>query len=84
MHVLFMDLQKVFNNMDREGIWYTLYRRAIVEELIVIIRTTYEEKFEVQTGVRRGYILSRILFLLIIVDVLGAALWGRRECFIGK
>lgn len=48
----------------RECIWCAVCRRAIAEKLIAITRATHSCCF--QSGVRKGWFLPPILFLLIV------------------
>ena len=87
LHLLFIDFEKAFDSVHRESLWKALRRRGVPDKIITMIKATYtgakcrvlhksklSEQFEVNSGVRQGCILSPVLFLLVINDVLEAAL----------
>ena len=87
LHLLFIDFEKAFDSVQRESLWRALRRRGVPEKITNIIKATYNgakcrvlhkgklsEQFEIRSGVRQGCILSPVLFLLVINDVLEAAL----------
>ena len=87
LHLAFVDFEKAFDSIDRNCIWNALSRRGTPQKIINIIRATYEgakcrvlhngklsEPFEVKSGVRQGCILSPMLFLIVLDDVISAAL----------
>jgi hypothetical protein len=87
LHLLFIDFEKAFDSVRREYIWTALKNKGIPEKIIAIIKASYDgatcrvlhrgklsEQFEVLSGVRQGCLLSPLLFLIVIGDVLRAAL----------
>ena len=84
-------IEKVFNSVNRDCIWQALRSRGIPEK-IAIIKATYDgakcrvlnkgklsEPFEVHSGVRLDCILWPILFLIVLGDVVKAALLSHRN-----
>ena len=74
-----MDFQKAFDSIHRETLWKLLRRYGLFSKIVNIIRKLYEgftaqvvhngrftEKFQMQTGVRQGCLLSPILFLITL------------------
>ena len=91
--MLFVDFEKAFDSMRRESLWKALRRRGVPEKIITMIKASYSgakcrvlhkgklsEQFEIKSGVRQGCILSPVLFLLVIHDVLEAALDPLATC----
>ena len=92
LHMIFIDFEKAFDSVYRDCIWQALRSRSRLEKIMAIIKATYDaakcrvlhkdklsEPFEVHSGVRQGCILSPILFLIVLVDVLKAALLSHRN-----
>ena len=44
LHVVFVDLEKAYNRVPREQIWYLLRRKDVSEAFINIIRDMYASK----------------------------------------
>jgi len=91
VHLMFVDFEKAFDRVNQEYIWRSLGRRGIPEKIINVIKASYNdarcrvlhngrltEPFAVKQGVRQGCILSPILFLVVIDDILTAAV-GEKE-----
>jgi len=91
VHLMFVDFEKAFDRVNQEYIWRSLGRRGIPEKIINVIKASYidarcrvlhngqlTEPFAVKQGVRQGCILSPMLFLVVIDDVLTAAV-GEKE-----
>ncbi len=75
----FLEYEKAFDCVDREILWKLLRHYGIPDKIVTIIRNSYEglnckvvhggqltEAFQVRTGVRQGFLLSPVLFLLAI------------------
>jgi hypothetical protein len=86
IHLMFVDFEKAFDRVNREYIWRSLTKRGIPEKIVSLIKASYNNSrcsvlhngqlsnsFEVKQGVRQGCILSPILFLVVIDDILTAA-----------
>ena len=93
LHLLFIDFEKAFDSVHRESLWKSLRRRGVPEKIITMIKASYSgakcrvlhkgklsDQFEIKSGVRQGCILSPVLFLLVIHDVLEAALNPLTTC----
>ena len=78
----FIDIQKAYDKVWREALWYKLYKMGIRGKLWRVLRNIYEkvescvvlgdhctELFEVLLGLRQGCLLSPMLFDLFINDI---------------
>ncbi|CAH8639305.1 unnamed protein product [Heterobilharzia americana] len=79
LHLNFIDFEKVFDRVDREVIWKLLQHHGIPQTFINLIQQLYEEAtcqvihngklsdaFEVKTGVKQGYLLSPMIYLIVV------------------
>ena len=79
VYICFVDFQKTFDSIHRQTLWKLLRRYGLLLKVVNIIRKLYEgftaqvvhngrftEKFQMQTGVRQGCLLSPILFLITL------------------
>ena len=77
----FVDLEKAFDRMPRDLIWWCLRKKGVPEEYVKIVQDMYRssktqvvtqkgetEYFPIEVGLHQGSALSRLLF--IIMDVL--------------
>ena len=75
----FVDLEKAFDRVPREVLWWALRHLKVPEWLIKVIKSMYEnvttavkvkdgtsEEFEVKVGVHQGSVLSPLLFIMVI------------------
>ena len=75
----FVDLEKAFDRVPREVLWWALRRAGVDEWIIRVIKSMYEgvttsvkmngkesENFEVKVGVHQGSVLSPILFNIVM------------------
>ena len=82
LHMVFVDLEKAYDTIPRDLIWYCLRRRGVPEGYIKTIQDMYEncstkvrttsgntEAIEIQVGLHQGSALSPLLFI-IIMDVI--------------
>ena len=81
--MLFVDLEKAYDRLPRELIWYSLRRKGVPEAYINIIRDMYTALYktsvmtsaretkeaEIEVGLHRGSAISPLLFV-IIIDVI--------------
>lgn len=75
----FVDLEKAFDRVPREVVWWALRRLGVEEWLVTVIRSMYEgvstavktkdgesDGFEVKVGVHQGSVLSPLLFIIVL------------------
>ena len=80
--MIFVDLEKAYDRVSRDLIWWAMRKRAIPEGYVKVIQDMYRgiktrvktrcgrtEYFEVKVGLHQGSALSPLLFV-IIMDVL--------------
>ena len=79
LHAVFVDLEKAFDRVPRELIWYSLRRKGVPEANINIIRNMYAgckttvmtsagktKGIEIEVGLHQGSALSPLLFVIIL------------------
>lgn len=79
MYLNFIDFEKAFDRVNREKMWLILENYGIPEKYINIIKLFYKNytaqvlhngtltrKFEIQTGVRQGCVLSPTIFIILM------------------
>ena len=91
---LFIDLEKAFDRIDRNGLWQILCdpHYNIPKKLIRVIRSMYSEcsskvmtqgiesnRFDIRSGVRQGDVLSMLLFLIFMARSSTAKIKARGE-----
>ena len=77
--MVFVDLDKAYDVVPSELIWYSLRRKAVPEAYINIIRDMYAgckisvitsagetKEIEIEVGLHQGSALSPLLFVIII------------------
>src|SRR6478735_8316429 len=75
----FVDLEKAFDRVPREILWWSLRQLKVDAELIAIIKSMYDgvttavkvkdkvsEEFQVKVGVHQGSVLSPLLFIIVM------------------
>ena len=75
----FIDLEKAFDRVPREVIWWALRESGVEEWLISVIKSMYDgattavkigasesKKFPVRVGVHQGSVLSPLLFIIVL------------------
>ena len=75
----FVDLEKAFDRVPREVVYWSLRRKGITEKLIRTVRTMYDgakttvrtgkgntTAFEIRVGVHQGSCLSPLLFIIVM------------------
>jgi hypothetical protein len=79
LHMVFVDLEKAYDTVPRELIWYCLRKRGIAEEYVRVIQDMYHEceaavvttvgeteTIQIDVGLHQGSALSPFLFILIL------------------
>ena len=82
LHMIFVDLEKAYDRVPRDIIWWALRKKQVGEEYTKVIQDMYDgcttsvrtligstESFEVKVGLHQGSALSPLLFI-IIMDVI--------------
>jgi hypothetical protein len=75
----FVDLEKAFDRVPREVLWWALRKLGVEEWLVNVIKAMYEgattavkfkssesKEFEVKVGVHQGSVLSPLLFIVVL------------------
>ena len=79
LHCVFMDLEKAYDRVPREELWYCMRKSGIVEKYVQLVQDMYEgseimvrcavgttECFQVRFGLHQGSVLSPFLFAVIM------------------
>ena len=79
LHCVFVDLEKAYNRVPREELWYCMRKSEIVEKYVRLLQNMYEESktemrcavgttesFKVKVGLHQGSALSPFLFAVIM------------------
>ena len=79
LYINFVDFEKAFDSVHRNGLWMLMNQCGIPQKIINIVKVLYDgyesavveedatsEWFELTTGVKQGCTMSGLLFLLII------------------
>ena len=91
LHMIFVDLEKAYDRVPRDIIWWALRKKNVGEEYIKVIQDMYDgcttsvrtligstESFEVKVGLHQGSALSPLLFITVM-DVISKEV-GRGLC----
>ena len=75
----FVDLEKAFDRVPREVVWWALRKLGVDEWIVSVIKSMYEEAttavkvngrvsnaFVVRVGVHQGSVLSPLLFIIVL------------------
>ena len=86
LHLVFVDLEKAYDRVPRELIWWSLRKKNVPEGYIKVIQDMYKDSltqiqtrdgctdyFSIDVGLHQGSALSPLLFI-IIMDVLASEL----------
>ena len=79
LHCVFVDLEKAYDRIPREKLWYCIRKSGIVEKYVRLVQDMYEESgtvvrcaieitesFKVKVGLHQGSALSPFLFAVIM------------------
>ena len=79
LHCVFVDLEKAYDRVSREELWYCMRKSGIVEKYVQLVQDMYEgsetvvrcavgttESFKVKVGLHQGSALGSFLFAVIM------------------
>ena len=79
LHCVFVDLEKAYDNVPREEVWYCMRKSGLAEKYVRIVQDMYDdsttavrcavgvtEGFEVKVGLHQGSALSPCLFAMMM------------------
>ena len=79
LHCVFVDLEKAYDRVSREELWYYMRKSGMVEKYVRLVQDMYEERetvmrcavgttesFKVKVGLHQGSALSPFLFTMIM------------------
>ena len=79
LYLAFIDLEKTFDRVPREVIWWNMRKMKIDEWLVRIVQSMYKEvrsrvrvgdeysnSFDVRVGVHQSSVLSPLLFVIVL------------------
>ena len=79
LYMAFVDLEKAFDRVPREVIWWALRKLGVDEWIVRLVQGMYSnarsrvrvgegysEEFEVKVGVHQGSVLSPLLFIIVL------------------
>ncbi|KAK3572622.1 hypothetical protein QTP86_001121 [Hemibagrus guttatus] len=79
LHCVFVDLEKVYDRVPREELWYRMSKSGVAEKYVRVVQDMYErsrtvvrcavgqtEEFKVQVGLHQGSALSPFLFAIVM------------------
>ena len=77
--IAFVDMEKAFDRVPREVLWWALRRLGVEEWIVIAIKALYEDattsvkstqgeskEFGVKVGVHQGSVLSPLLFSIVL------------------
>ncbi|KAK3522749.1 hypothetical protein QTP86_032027, partial [Hemibagrus guttatus] len=79
LHCVFVDLEKVYDRVPREEMWYCMRKSGVAEKYVRVVQDMYErsrtvvrcavgqtEEFKVEVGLHQGSALSPFLFAMLM------------------
>ncbi|KAK3525230.1 hypothetical protein QTP86_024951 [Hemibagrus guttatus] len=79
LHCVFVDLEKAYDRVPREELWYCMRRSGVAEKYVRVVQDMYErsrtvvrcavgqtEEFKVEVGLHQGSALSPFLFAIVM------------------
>ena len=82
LHCVFVDLEKAYDRVSREELWYCMRKSGIVEKYVQLVQDTYEgsetvvrcavgttESSKVKVGLHQRSVLSPFLFAVIMDSI---------------
>jgi hypothetical protein len=79
LYFSFIDLEKAFDRVPREVLWWSLRKVGVEEWLVRLVQAMYQgaksrvrvgesysEAFDVKVGVHQGSVLSPLLFIIVL------------------
>ncbi|KAK3505887.1 hypothetical protein QTP70_019274, partial [Hemibagrus guttatus] len=79
LHCVFVDLEKVYDRVPREELWYCMRKSGVAEKYVRVVQDMYErsrtvvrcavgqtEEFKVEVGLHQGSALSPFLFAIVM------------------
>ncbi|KAK3546787.1 hypothetical protein QTP86_001620 [Hemibagrus guttatus] len=79
LHCVFVDLEKAYDRMPREELWYCMRKSGVAEKYVRVVQDMYErsrtvvrcavgqtEEFKVEVGLHQGSALSPFLFAIVM------------------
>ncbi|KAK3532001.1 hypothetical protein QTP86_003231 [Hemibagrus guttatus] len=79
LHCLFVDLEKAYDRVPREELWYCMRKSGVAEKHVRVVQDMYErsrtlvrcavgltEEFKVEVGLHQGSALSPFLFAIVM------------------
>jgi hypothetical protein len=92
LYLVFTDFEKAFDSVSRDKIRKIMERFGLPQKILKLIQETYRnytcqimhegkltEPIEIKSGVRQGYVLSPIVFLLVIDEALRKSTEGKNR-----